>query len=490
MTKPTPILFSLVCPMLLHGGELKLAPFYTDNMVVQRDQSVVLLGTASPGEKATAEFGGGKSEAVADAKGVFRIKLPARKADKTRHVLTVKCAGKTIELKDVVVGDVWLCSGQSNMEFDMQRLGIADEAKNENRPLIRRIKFKESFQSFPVDPMNVVVTGAWQAGTPQAITTWTATGYYFARTIQDRNPELPIGLYECAYSGSPIECWIPMETWAEFPAFKEGAEVAIRQHDSGQSAMATQEAWRMPSGMYNAMMRSLTNTPIAGAIWYQGEGNAGQPEYANKMQAMVSGWRKAWGIDFPFYYVQLAGYMRPSDDPAVRTEWALTRDLQRRALDLIPNSGMASAFDIGDPDNIHPKNKVDVGERLARWALHDVYGDKKIVVSGPLFKEMKIEGGKARIRFKYAEGGLMAGKKEGKAPTQEIQDGKLGGFAVSNKDGKWAWAEAVIDGQTVVVSSPGISEPIAVRYALTNSPGKANLYNKAGLPASPFTTEK
>ena len=459
-------------------------------MVVQRDKPIFLLGSAEPGDRIAAEFAGSKAEALADTKGVFKLKLPARKTDKQGRVLTVKCGDKTIELKDVLVGDVWLCSGQSNMEFDMGRLNIPDETKSENRPLIRRIKFKETFQPFPADPMQVVVTGAWQTGTPQTIVNWTATGYYFARRIQDRNPDLPIGLYECAYSGSPIECWIPMETWAEFPTFKEGAEIANRRKDPGLTDSANREAWRMPSGMYNAMLQCLTEMPIAGAIWYQGEGNAGQPDYALKMQALVSGWRKAWGSDFPFYYVQLAGYMGPSEDPAVRSEWAFTRDLQRRALELIPRSGMASAFEIGDPDNIHPKNKVDVGERLARWALRDVYGDTKIVVSGPLYKGMKIEGNKARISFDYAEAGLMAGKKQGKAPTQEVKNGKPGGFALGNKDGKWAWAEAVIDGQTVVVSSPDISEPVAVRYAFTNSPGNANLYNKAGLPASPFTSEK
>jgi sialate O-acetylesterase len=334
---------------LIHGGEFRLAPFYSDNMVVQRDKPVLLLGSAGSGDRIAAEFAGSKAEALADAKGVFKLKLPARKTDKQGRVVTVKCGGKTIELKDVLVGDVWLCSGQSNMEFDMGRLNIADEAKSENRPLIRRIKFKETFQPFPADPMQVVVTGAWQTGTPQTIVNWSATGYYFARRIQDRNPDLPIGLYECAYSGSPIECWLPMETWAEFPAFKEGAQVANRRQDPGLTDPANREAWRRPSGMYNAMLQCLTATPLAGAIWYQGEG---------------------------------------------------------------------------------------------------------------------------------------------KAPTQEIKGGKLGGFAVGNKDGKWAWADAVIDGQTVVVSSNEIAGTVAVRYALSNSPGNANLYNQAGLPASPFTTEK
>ena len=482
--------FLLVCCVPAHGSEFTLAPVYTDHMVVQRGQPVVVLGTAAAGEQVTAEFAGSMSAAVADAKGVFRLKLPAQKASKQGRVLTVKTPTSTLELKDVLVGDVWLCSGQSNMAFDFRQIDIADEVKNENRPLIRAVRFKETFQPLPVNPMQEVVTSAWQAGTPDAIAGWSPAGYYFARCIQDHFPDLPIGLCVAGYGGSPIECWIPMETWAQFPAFKEGAEVAKRQQNPVPPDPADQGAWRMPSGMFNAMIFHLTEIPLAGVIWYQGESNAGQPDYAIKMQALVGGWRKAWGSDFPFYYVQLAGYMRPSDDPAVRTEWALTRDLQRRALDQIPKSGMASAFDIGDMDNIHPKNKVDVGERLARWALRDVYGDRKIVVSGPLYKEMKIEGGKARIRFDYAEGGLMAGNKDAKTPAQEIKNGKLGGFAVGNKDGKWAWADAVIEGQSVVVSSSTITEPVAVRYGLTNSPGDANLYNKAGLPASPFTTEK
>ena len=490
MNKPLPVNLLWVFASLLHGGELKLAPWYGDHMVVQRDQPVVLLGTAAAGAQVTAEFAASKSAAVADHQGAFKLTLPARKASKLGRVLTVRTGASTLELKDVLVGDVWLCSGQSNMAFDFRQIDIADEVKNENRPLIRAVRFKEAFQPLPLNPMQAVVTRPWQAGTPDAIAGWTPAGYYFARCIQDRFPELPIGLLDSGYGGSPIECWIPLETWARFPAFKEGAEVAMRQQNPAPPAPADQGAWRMPSGMFNAMISNLTEIPVAGVVWYQGESNAGQPDYALKMQALVSGWRKAWKADFPFYYVQLAGYMRPSEDPAVRTEWAGTRDLQRRALDLIPKSGMASAFDIGDLDNIHPKNKVDVGERLARWALRDVYGDRKIVVSGPLFKEMRIEGGKARIRFDYAEGGLMAGHKDGKAPTQEIKNGKPGGFAVGNKDGKWAWAEAVIDGQTVVVSSSAIAEPVAVRYACSNSPGKANLYNKAGLPASPFTTEK
>ena len=331
LKKPLPVVIPLISWAWVFGGELKLSPIYTDNMVVQRDHPVVLLGTAEPGEKIAADFAGGKSQAVADAKGAFRIQLPARKADKQGRVLTLQSGGKMIELKEVLVGDVWLCAGQSNMEFDMQRLNIADEARTENRPLIRRIKFKETFQPFPVDPMQVVVTGAWQAGTPQTIATWTATGYYFARSIQDRNPDVPLGLYECAYSGSPIECWIPMETWADFPTLKEGAEVANRRKDPGLSNSGDREAWRMPSGMYNAMMQCLTATPVAGAIWYQGEGNAGQADYAIKMQAMVSGWRKAWGIDFPFYYVQLAGYMAPHFVPH-------TSSLTPRPSHLVPHT--------------------------------------------------------------------------------------------------------------------------------------------------------
>ncbi|MEI7946610.1 MAG: sialate O-acetylesterase [bacterium] len=501
-----------------YAGELKLAPFYSSNMVLQRDKPIVITGTAGAGEAITAEFRGAKAQSVADAKGVFKVTLPAQKTCRENSVLTVKSAQSTVELKDLLVGDVWLCAGQSNMEMNLHSSNPGEDMQKANYPLMRRIKFQRVTSPFPMNPMQVATEGVWQVATPQSVGGWTAVGFYFARMIQRENPDMPIGLYDCNWGGSPIECWIPMESWANFPALKNNAnEVANRDKivtERLEKYLQNVKAWSdlaqvnikdkvgfpnppnadlgygNSSTMYNGMMECLTVTPIAGALWYQGESNAGQLDYDIKMDALFSGWRKAWGIDFPCYVVQLASFMRPNDDPAGRDGWAVCRETQSLALRAIPKTGMAVATDIGEESDIHPKNKFDVGERLARWALRDIYGDTKVAVSGPLYKAMKVEGDKIRISFDYAESGLMVGKKSGRALTEDVVGGKLGGFVIGNKEGKWAWAEAIIDGTAVVVSSPDIKEPVAVRYAYSNNPVKANLYNKAGLPASPFTTEK
>lgn len=366
--------------------------------------------------------------------------------------------------------------------------------------------------------MKVAVDGGWQEGTPETIARWAATAYYFARAIHDLNPDLPIGLVECCFSGSPIQSWIPMETRAEFPGLKEGEEVASRRDRLaafGARQLEETQAWAraanegpkrsigfgnpphsvfgdgsMPSGMYDAMMKCLTATPVAGAIWYQGESNTGQPDYAVKMQAMVAGWRKAWGFEPPFSYVQRPGLGPPSEDPGAHSEWAITREQQRRGLALIPKSGMTAAIDLGEANDLHPKNNRDVGERLARWAMRDVYGDTRIVVSGPLYKGMTVEGRSISIAFDHVGNGLMVGRRDGRAPSVEVKNGTLGGFAIRGRDGTWAWAEAMIEGKTVVVSSTAVADPVAVRYAYSTNPVAANLYNKAGLPAPAFTTEE
>jgi len=245
--------------------------------------------------------------------------------------------------------------------------------------------------------------------------------------------------------------------------------------------------------MYNAMIHPIVRTPIKGALWYQGEGNGGEGEtYYHKMRALIGGWRNQWKQgDFPFYFVQLANFTGASQDPAGGDGWAKLREAQTKSL-TIPNTGMAVIIDtvpLAEKDDIHPKNKFDVGMRLARWALNRDYGQKQLEVSGPLFKALKIQGGKACLAFDHIGTGLMVGKKEGRNPTLEDKGGKLARFAIAGEDKKWVWAEAVIDGKTVVVSSAAVPQPVAVRYAFTMNPEGCNLYNKDGLPASPFRTD-
>jgi len=414
-----------------YAGELKLAPFYASNMVLQRDKPIVIAGTAGAGEAVSAEFRGAKAQGVADAKGVFKVTLPAQKACRENSVLTVKAAQNTIELKDVLVGDVWLCAGQSNMEWNLNGSNAGEDIQKSNYPLMRRIKFQRVTSPFPMNRMDVTTEGTWQVATPQSVGGWTAIGFYFGRMIQRDNADMPIGLYDCNWGGSPIECWIPMESWANFPALKNGADEVVNREkivtervekfieqvkswsELARANIKNKVGFPNPpnadlgygngSTMYNGMMECLTVTPIAGALWYQGESNAGQLDYDIKMDALVSGWRKAWGINFPFYFVQLAAFMGPNEDPAGRDGWAVCRETQCLALRAIPKTGMAVATDVGEENDIHPKNKFDVGERLARWALRDVYGNNKIVVSGPLYKAMKVEADKIRISFDYAE---------------------------------------------------------------------------------------
>jgi sialate O-acetylesterase len=239
------------------------------------------------------------------------------------------------------------------------------------------------------------------------------------------------------------------------------------------------------------MVNPLAPFAMRGAIWYQGESNANGEgiEYHHKKTALINGWRKLFNPDLAFYWVQLANFQSANQDPAGGDQnWAKLREAQRKSLEL-PHTGMAVIIDIGEAGDIHPKNKQDVGDRLARWALHQTYKKSDVVPSGPLFKGIKVEDGAIRVSFDHVGGGLMVGKKTGLEPTATVADGKLARFAIAGEDKKWHWAEAKIDGDTVVVKSAEVAKPVAVRYAFSMNPDGANLYNKAGLPASPFRSD-
>ena len=241
-------------------------------------------------------------------------------------------------------------------------------------------------------------------------------------------------------------------------------------------------------GQFNAMIAPMARIQLKGIIWYQGCANAADGMiYYTKMHALVESWRKNWGKELPFYFVQLASWIKPTDDPEGGNGFAPIREVQRKAMD-IPKSGMACAIDIGMPNDIHPKNKFDVGERLAVWALHNEYGKKEIVVSGPLFKAVKFENGKAIVSFDYAKG-LMTAKKDGISKPVATPGEKPKHFAIAGADKKWVWADAVIVGETVVLSSPEVKEPVAVRFAYRGTPAGFNMYNGAGLPMVPFRTD-
>ncbi len=501
------------------NADVKVSNLFSDNLVLQRDIPAPVWGTADAGEKVTVKIGESEASAVTDDNGKWMVKLPAMKMNATPQEMTIN--GKnTLTVKNIVVGDIWICSGQSNMEFGFGSCNAKEDVESANFPNIRRIKFNHVTASRPGSD----VPRKWDICTPQSASGFTAVGFYFARKIQ-KETGVPIGLIDNNWGGTRIEPWIapcgfemekflantvadikkreqaysaelakaldPLEKW--IPEAKKAAAAGMEIPPMPPLPNSPYNESTFPSAIYNGQICPIVPFAIKGAIWYQGESNGGEgDEYYAKMRALIGGWRKIWNQgDFPFYFVQLANFQQPSENPMGGDGWARLRMAQLKSLE-IPNTGMAVAIELADannPGDIHPKNKFDVGERLALWALAKDYGKKDLVYSGPLYKSMKIETGKIRIEFDSTGSGLMVGKKEGRNPAVEEKDGKLKRFAIAGEDKKWVWADAVIDGNTVVVSSPEVPQPVAVRYAYSMHPAGCNLYNKEGLPASPFRTD-
>ena len=497
---------------------VKLPNIFGDHMVLQRDQKVPVWGWDTPGSEVSVTFGSQTKTAKCDEDGKWEVELDAMAADKTGKELTVK-GSSTKSYKDVLVGEVWICSGQSNMEWTVNgSKNPNEEKKNANFPLIRHFKVPHTNKPSPEEN----VSGNWQVCNPNSVGNFTAVGYFFARKIH-KELDVPIGLIGTNWGGTRVEPWTPpvgfrsvpelkslsekvdswdstseagKKVWSEYlkrvKYWSNQAEEALKNNEQSPylpPAPGPGSSHQEATKLYNGMIHPLIPYGIRGAIWYQGESNGGEGmSYYHKKQALINGWRKLWNQgDFPFYYVQLANWQKPHDNPAGGDGWAKVREAQTECLK-IKNTGMAVIIDIGEAGDIHPRNKQDVGARLASWALAKDYG-KNIVYSGPLYKTHKVEGSKIRIEFDHAGSGLMAGKKNGLAPTEQDSSGKLKRFAIAGADKKWYWADAVVDGNSVIVSSENVKEPVAVRYAFMMNPDGCNLYNKEGFPASPFRTD-
>ncbi len=528
--KKTPI--ALVALLALSASaEVSVSKIFASNMVLQRDRPVPVWGKAAPGEEVKVSFAGQEVSAKADGAGDWQATLKPMAASNEGGELVIAGPEGAKTFKNVLVGDVWLCSGQSNMEMSF-RWGVyggdAFAKESVQFPTIRRMKIRKCTRPAP-EPYDVPVEATWDVAS-NVFQNVTASGYFFARKLT-QELGIPIGIIDDSWSGCKIEPFISPEGFGMVPALSDYAkriESLNPKTEAGRAAfekvVADVRKWlddataalekgvapsrqppQLPTldgicGQYNWMISPITRFPIRGAIWYQGCSNGGEGEsYANKTEALVLGWRKAWGYDFPFYWVQLASYTAATDDPAGGNGYARIRDAQRNAL-RIPKTGMAVAIDVGNPSDIHPKAKLFVGERLALWALAKEYG-KDIVCSGPLVKGVALEPAgldadcdRVRVSFDYVGSGLMAGKKDWRNndPVEEDAEagGKLKGFAVQDAAGKWHWAEAAIDGNDVVVSAAGVKAPTSVRYAFRANPlGKCNLYNREGLPASPFSMD-
>jgi sialate O-acetylesterase len=501
-------LVSVISLVSLAAADVKLPAMFSDHMVLQRDAAVPVWGWADPGEQITVTLAEQSKSTAADASGHWSVKLDAIGAGGP-YVLKVQ--GKNaIEKSDVLVGELWLCSGQSNMEMPVSRAQNAEtEIAAAKYPKIRLFTVARHPAIKPQDTCG----GQWTLCSPQTVGSFSAAGYFFGRRLH-QELGVPVGLINSSWGGTPIEAWTSVAAQEAQPELKEvlGAyrEAAAKydpatakaKYDKAlagwnKSAAQAKDAGRTftvrkpsppvrpdvspktPATLYNGMIAPLAPYALRGAIWYQGESNAEHSgRYGLQLRTMIANWRADFKEgDFPFLWVQLPNFRGLQKTPSASSGWTGIREQMLKTL-AVPNTGMAVTIELGEPYNIHPINKQEVGRRLAQWALAKTYG-RDIVACGPLYKSMRKDGGKIVIEFDYADGGLAA-----------RQGDKLQGFAIAGQDQTFVWADARIEGSTVVVSNAEVKDPTAVRYGWANNPNPpCNLVNKAGLSASPFRTD-
>ena len=490
-------------------AEIRLPHVFGDHMVLQREKPLVIWGWGTPNETVTVQLGSTTQTTQANDRGEWKVILPAMNAGGP-YTLTVS-GSSTVTYSDIMIGEVWLCSGQSNMEFGMGRLANAkEEIAAADHPGIRLLMVENRWTPLPQSDME----GTWKVCTPGAVAEggwngFSAVAYFFGRELNQKLG-VAVGLIEPDWGGTRIESWTPPEGFAAVPALKDEYErVQIgdprtelhRQHlqptlaqfdqwlAAARQAMNAQgpvppvpdypDELRTPhdlqqaTALYNGMIHPLEPFSLRGAIWYQGEANESEGmRYAARMQALVTGWRTRWAEgDFPFYFVQIAPYNYGDNPERLAELW----EAQTAAAAMIPNAGMAVVNDIGNLKDIHPTDKQDVGHRLALLALARTYGSNDVVDSGPTFKSMAIEGDSIRINFDHVGGGLAS--RDGKPLNWfEIIDADNGGFVP---------AAAKIDGDSVVLSASGVEHPVAVHFAWSGL-AEPNLMNSEGLPAGAF----
>jgi sialate O-acetylesterase len=478
----------------------RLAALFSDHMVLQRDKPVPVWGWAEPGTDLTVSFAGQTVSAKADQAGRWKASLAPLPASADPRELTIRAGTKVVtSVKDVLVGEVWLGSGQSNMAMTVNRCAdFPKEQQSANFPLIRMFREESPASEKPCDNAK----GTWAVCSPQTVGGFSGTLYFFGRELH-RELKVPVGLINSSVGGTPIESWVAAEAQLAMPELKPVAEAKAKadatfdpakaklnhekalakwKADSDKAKAAGQPAPRKPidpveararrggpGGLFNGKINPLIPYALRGVTWYQGEANTGAAEadfYQHYLKALIADWRSRWADELPFAWVQLPNFNRDGEG------WPLVREGMKRTLAL-PRTGMAITIDIGDPKDIHPANKQDVGKRLALWALATVYGRKVESFCGPIPTGHGINGSAVSVSFHHADGGLVA------------KGGDLVEFELAGTDGVWKPAKAVIVGQTVQVSSPEVAMPVGVRYGWSSNPA-CRLFNGAGLPASPF----
>jgi sialate O-acetylesterase len=480
------------------SAEVTLPKILSSHMVLQRNRPIHLWGWADPGEQVSATLRTATASTNADDLGHWSLYLPPEMAGGP-YQLTI-AGTNTIALDDVLIGDVWFASGQSNMELPLMGFpGSAvvtngeEEIRNANHPELRLLHIPEKATPYPQQDQ----PASWTLCTPETAASFSATAYFFGREIAARE-HVPVGLIDSTWGGTPAEAWISMDSLGAdaslMPVFAEWAHLSDdyvddariiarekREENAARAANrpAPQLVWHPnldswdPAWLYNGMVAPAINFPIKGVIWYQGETNSDIERasmYERIFPALINDWRKKWQQgNFPFLYVQISNFASTPGEG-----WAVIREAQRRTLSLA-NTAMAVTIDIGTPDNVHPPDKEDVAHRLALAARALAYGEP-IEYSGPNFRQESLQTGQIQLWFDHTDGGLIS------------KGGPLSGFEIAGDDKKFVSARALIDEKTIVVSSPQIPDPKYVRYGWANAP-VVNLVNAAGLPASPFTSE-
>jgi sialate O-acetylesterase len=464
--KPKILILFISCSFLTHQSartQVKLSSIFTDNMVLQQKTDAPVWGMAKPDAviKISTSWDNAVYKTQSDNSGKWKTVIKTPEAGGP-YTITF-CDAKETKLNNVMIGDVWLCSGQSNMEMPLagwkhlpERVrNYEQEIASADFPQIRLFHIARSEKAEPADDPEH--TEGWQVCSPGTIGRFSSTAYFFGRNLY-QHLNMPIGLIHASYGGSSAEAWVSSGSLVHFPYLVQNSNPA-----------------QSPSMLFNAMIHPLIPFAFQGVIWYQGETNVGRADQYRELCALlIRDWRQQWKRNFPFYFVQLANYKAKKDDPHA-SDLAKLREAQMQTLH-VENTAMAVAIDLGDEKCIHPANKQEVGRRLSLIALAKVYG-KDCIYSGPVFTNYRIEGNKIRICFEDSEQILRT------------NDGSfLQGFSIAGADRVFHWAVAVIEGNEVIVGSSKVAAPVAVRYAWADNP-ECNLYNSAGLPASPFRTD-
>ncbi len=479
-------------------AEIRTSAVFGDHMVLQREKPIHVWGWAEPGQSVEVGLAGKVETTKSDDKGRFDVRLPALPAGGP-HKMTIASGGDSVQFEDVLIGEVWVCSGQSNMQWAVEQSDDAElEALAANFPNLRLITVPRTGTQQPQTSFE----GQWQACTPETVPSFSAVGYYFGRQIH-QTLDVPVGLIDNSWGGSAAEAWVNRDVLRESGKFDEllarwrETEATFNYDDAMKRYRQRLEAWtkdkkgnrprpprdvlagqHRPANLYNGVLYPILGYTVQGVIWYQGESNAGRAyQYRDLFPLMIQNWRDEWGQgDFSFYWVQLADFMQESDEPKDST-WAELREAQTMTLAKLPNTGEAVILNLGEASDIHPKNKQDVGKRLARWALAKNYG-YDIPCQSPTYQSMSIEGDKIVLTFDHVGGGL---------DTFDVN--KPIGFTIAGEDQKFVHADAKITGKnTVEVSSDQVDNPVAVRYAWADNP-VCNVQSREGLPMTPFRSD-